>query len=181
MINRNSIAPNLRLLFFVAIISGMLYPVTAQPDDQFKIFQFPADRIPRIDGDPKDWIIVPEDYSIGTEYLSDDERIHTNDLSRACALAWFMKKDFFWSIGGMNEKYDGYGNEDCDTYIRAKHILKEIPEMEYEIVHHYHHWHQADSCYALNKNRHELLEETKKDTLKEINRLCQVNTKKISS
>ena len=36
---------------------------------EFKIFQFPADRIPRIDGDPDDWSIVPASYAIGLDQL----------------------------------------------------------------------------------------------------------------
>jgi hypothetical protein len=39
---------------------------------QFKIFQFPPDQIPRIDGKTDDWDIVPEDYVIGTDQLVED-------------------------------------------------------------------------------------------------------------
>jgi hypothetical protein len=39
---------------------------------QFKIFQFPPDQIPRIDGKADDWDIVPEDYVIGTDQLVED-------------------------------------------------------------------------------------------------------------
>jgi hypothetical protein len=38
----------------------------------FKIFQFPADKIPRIDGDTNDWDIVPESYVITTDQFVDD-------------------------------------------------------------------------------------------------------------
>ena len=37
---------------------------------EYKVFQFPADKIPRIDGDPSDWSIVPETYSIGMDQLN---------------------------------------------------------------------------------------------------------------
>jgi hypothetical protein len=48
-------------------------PINAleRPDKEFKIFQFPADRIPRIDGIADDWEIVPEEYAVGGEELSD--------------------------------------------------------------------------------------------------------------
>ncbi len=36
-----------------------------RPGVEFKIFQFPADKIPRIDGKTDDWDIVPESYAIG--------------------------------------------------------------------------------------------------------------------
>ncbi len=43
-----------------------------RPDVTFKIFQFPADRIPRIDGKTDDWDIVSKDYVVGTDQLVDD-------------------------------------------------------------------------------------------------------------
>ncbi len=45
-------------------------------DRNFKIFQFPADKIPRIDGDASDWDIVPDSYAIGTNELVDDTGKH---------------------------------------------------------------------------------------------------------
>jgi hypothetical protein len=42
----------------------------------FKVFQFPPDRIPCIDGKTNDWDIVPEDYVIGTDQLVDDTKRH---------------------------------------------------------------------------------------------------------
>ena len=42
----------------------------------FKVFQFPADKIPRIDGETNDWDMVPESYVIGTSQLVDDNGKH---------------------------------------------------------------------------------------------------------
>lgn len=42
----------------------------------YKIFQFPPDKIPRIDGDASDWAIVPESYAIGIDQLVDDSKIN---------------------------------------------------------------------------------------------------------
>lgn len=42
----------------------------------FKVFQFPAGQIPRIDGDTNDWNLVPESYVIGTSQLVDDNGLH---------------------------------------------------------------------------------------------------------
>ena len=51
-------------------------------NEMFKVFQFPADQIPRIDGDTNDWNIVPESYVIGTDQLVDDNGKHkTTDTS----------------------------------------------------------------------------------------------------
>ena len=40
---------------------------------EFKIFQFPADQIPRIDAQADDWEIVGAEYVIGTDQLADTE------------------------------------------------------------------------------------------------------------
>ena len=40
-----------------------------RPDVEFRVFQFPADRIPRIDGQADDWEIVPDTYVVGTTEL----------------------------------------------------------------------------------------------------------------
>ncbi|RLS28529.1 MAG: hypothetical protein DWH78_15480, partial [Planctomycetota bacterium] len=42
-----------------------------RPGVEYQIFQFPANQIPRIDGDAGDWSIVPDSYSIGTDQLVD--------------------------------------------------------------------------------------------------------------
>jgi hypothetical protein len=44
-----------------------------RPDITFKIFQFPPEAIPRIDGDPSDWEMVPDSYAIGMDQLEDTE------------------------------------------------------------------------------------------------------------
>ena len=43
-----------------------------KPQTTFPVFQFPADKIPRIDGDASDWDIVPASYAIGSDQLTDD-------------------------------------------------------------------------------------------------------------
>src|ERR1035441_10392534 len=45
----------------------------------FKIFQFPPDKIPTIDGQTNDWDIVPESYVIGSDQLIDDMHHQTNN------------------------------------------------------------------------------------------------------
>src|SRR5215472_12091542 len=72
-----------------------------RPDVTFKIFQFPADKIPRVDGDPSDWHIVPDDYAIGIDQLFDTEGGHgakfdRNDLDVKVKVGW---------VKGMNRLY----------------------------------------------------------------------------
>ncbi|MGD1031659.1 MAG: PKD domain-containing protein [Opitutaceae bacterium] len=47
-----------------------------RPEVTFKVFQFPADKIPRIDGDPSDWDMVPDSYIIDQSQLRDDNGDH---------------------------------------------------------------------------------------------------------
>lgn len=47
---------------------------------EFQVFQFPADAIPRIDGDVSDWAMVPESYVVGTDELWEDSGKHEGTL-----------------------------------------------------------------------------------------------------
>lgn len=58
----------------IAAASDKEVPQVSAPG--FKVFQFPKDRIPRIDGDFSDWDIVPESYVVGTEEMWDDSHKH---------------------------------------------------------------------------------------------------------
>jgi hypothetical protein len=62
-----------------AVIALVLISTVAaldRPDVTFKVFQFPADKIPRIDGNVDDWAMVPEDYVIGMDQFVDDTGKH---------------------------------------------------------------------------------------------------------
>ncbi|HWG18212.1 MAG TPA: hypothetical protein VN678_10140, partial [Acidobacteriaceae bacterium] len=58
----------------------------------FKVFQFPADQVPRIDGDPSDWAMVPDSYAITLVDMHDDEHKHAapdpKDLSIKVKVGW---------------------------------------------------------------------------------------------
>ncbi len=47
-----------------------------KPYTIYPVFQFPADRIPRVDGNTDDWVMVPESYVVGTDQLWDDSGKH---------------------------------------------------------------------------------------------------------
>jgi predicted glycosyltransferase involved in capsule biosynthesis len=56
---------------------------------------------------------------------------------------FWIKKDFFWKVGGMNENYFGYGGEDNDFWIRVNtdlgsQNLINVRCSPYAIVHMYH-------------------------------------------
>jgi hypothetical protein len=97
---------------FVILFAVMVCcPVAAleRPDVTFKIFQFPADKIPRIDGKIEDWSIVPNDYVIGMEQLTDDTGKHSkadsNNLDVRVRVGWVkgLNKLYF-----LYEAYDDY-------------------------------------------------------------------------
>lgn len=75
----------------------------------FRVFQFSADKIPRIDGDPSDWAIVPDSYSIGMDQMHDDEQKHAQpdpkDLDIHVKVGWVkgLNRLYF-----LYEAYDNY-------------------------------------------------------------------------
>lgn len=83
---------------------------TAPPPAQiFKVFQFPANMIPRIDGNTDDWAMVPESYSIGLDQMHDDEHKHArpdpSDLDVHVKVGWVkgLNRLYF-----LYEAYDNY-------------------------------------------------------------------------
>ena len=81
----------------------------SQEKRAYKIFQFPANKIPRIDGDTDDWEIVPEEYSVGMDQLWDDSRKHAaadpQNLDVKVKVGWVkgLNRLYF-----LYEAYDNY-------------------------------------------------------------------------
>ena len=97
-----------RLLLLAALL-GLGRPALAldHTNAPFKIFQFPADKIPTIDGQTNDWDIVPESYVIGTDQLTDDTGKHPHPdpatLSVRVRVGW---------VKGLNRLYFLYEADD---------------------------------------------------------------------
>ena len=70
----NSCRALLPAIFALALTSTVA--ALDRPDVTFKVFQFPADKIPRIDGNTDDWAMVPESYVIGMDQFVNDSRNH---------------------------------------------------------------------------------------------------------
>ncbi len=86
---------------------------------EFKIFQFPADRIPRIDGVIDDWSLVPNSYMIGMDQLSDTvggrgTNFNRADLDVRVRVGW---------VKGMNHLYFAYEATD-DFWDFSRHDLR---------------------------------------------------------
>jgi hypothetical protein len=79
-----------------------------RPEATFKVFQFPRDQIPRVDGDPGDWAMVPETYAIGTDQFVNEARRRSSKpgtLDVKIRVGW---------VNGLNRLYFLY--EATDDY-----------------------------------------------------------------
>lgn len=114
------------LLFNTSIANGQSTSTykTARNGKVFRIFQFPRNQMPRIDGDKSDWAIVPENYTYGTDQLSDTEDgmgndIDPKDLDVKVTIGWvkglnriyflYEAYDDFWDFERFNP--EGYMND----------------------------------------------------------------------
>jgi len=90
------------LLAALALSACAIYSARAldRPDVTFKVFQFPQDKIPRIDGDPGDWAIVPDTYAVGSDQLIDDY----NDHAAPDPKLFSMRVKVGW-VKGLNRLY----------------------------------------------------------------------------
>jgi PKD domain-containing protein len=79
-----------------------------RPGVEFKVFQFPADRIPRIDGNVDDWAMVPESYAIGVDQLRDTVNnlpLDKKNLDVKVKVGWVKG---FNRLYFLYEAYDNY-------------------------------------------------------------------------
>ena len=94
---------------FTVVLFFLIQDGLAQEKRSYKIFQFPPDEIPRIDGNTEDWDIVPESYAVGMDQLWDDSRKHEKtdpeNLDVKVKVGW---------VKGMNQLYFLY--EAYDNY-----------------------------------------------------------------
>jgi hypothetical protein len=106
----------------------LVFGVTAfaleRPGVEYKIFQFPADQIPRIDGNTDDWAMVPESYAIGMDQLKETEkglgfRYDKTNLDVKVKVGW---------VKGLNRLYflyEAYDNFwDFDDHSRHNDIFE---------------------------------------------------------
>src|SRR5207247_7073535 len=97
-----------------------------RPGVEYKIFQFPADKIPRIDGDPSDWSIVPESYSIGMDQLKETNKgrgfnYDKKDLDVKVKVGWVKGLDRLYFL---YEAFDNYW--DFDGHSRHNDIFEVV-------------------------------------------------------
>ena len=108
-------------------ISALLFLISfslqlnAQEDRGYKIYQFEANNMPRIDGDASDWQQFPDEYCIDATHLIEDEfkkQIDTTNLNVKVRVAWvkgfnrlyflYEAYDNFWDFSGTGLRNDTY-------------------------------------------------------------------------
>src|SRR5947209_2361508 len=74
-----------------------------------KAFQFPADKIPRIDGDDADWGMVPDSYAVTLAQMHDDEHKHAapdaKDLDIKVKVGWVKGLNRLYFLYEANDNY----------------------------------------------------------------------------
>jgi hypothetical protein len=96
-------------LFAIAAFAAVSASALDRPEMTFKIFQFPADKIPRIDGSADDWAMVSASYVIGMDQFVDDEGGHAKpdptNLDVKIRVGWVkgLNRLYF-----LYEAYDNY-------------------------------------------------------------------------
>ena len=95
-------------LLFCTLLSGSAWGLD-RPGTVFQVFQFPADQIPRIDGNADDWAQVPESYVVASDELWEDSGKHeTNDpenLDVRVKVGWVKGEHRLYFL---YEAYDNY-------------------------------------------------------------------------
>jgi hypothetical protein len=93
----------------IFVLFGSALLAADRPGTVFRIFQFPPDQIPRIDGNPDDWKIVPDDYAIGMDQLVDDtkpdRKPDPKDLDVKVKVGWVKGQNRLYFL---YEAYDNY-------------------------------------------------------------------------
>lgn len=59
------------IISIILLLLGNIPGIYSQQDKEYKIYQFPQNSIPRIDGTFSDWAMVPDSYAIGLSALKD--------------------------------------------------------------------------------------------------------------
>ncbi len=102
------------LLFSLFLSYSVVAVALERPDTEFRIFQFPHDKMPRIDGDSSDWDMVPDSFTVGTEQLTDNktdgelkDKADPADLDVKVTVGWVkgLSRLYF-----LYEAHDDYWN-----------------------------------------------------------------------
>ena len=93
-----------------------------RPDVEYKIFQFPADKIPRIDGNADDWSVVPDSYAIGMDQLRETvtgigDKRDLKNLDVKVKVGWVKGQNHLYFLYEANDNYWDFAREDLHNDI----------------------------------------------------------------
>lgn len=109
--------PLLMLMTGMALTAGL-----ERPDTEYRVFQFPADQIPRIDGDSSDWAIVPDSWAIGMDQLKEtvaglgDQRDPAN-LDVRVRVGWVKGLNHLYFLYEAHDNFWDFAREDLHNDI----------------------------------------------------------------
>jgi hypothetical protein len=108
------------LATLIAILQNSAHALD-QTNVTFKIFQFPKDQIPRIDGSADDWAMVPDSYAISMDQLVDDEGGHTapntNELDVKVKVGWVKGENRLYFLYEAYKSYWDFSRPDLHNDI----------------------------------------------------------------
>ena len=120
--------------FAAAQVPSQVPPPTPPPDQipvpsgmgcpgvVYKVFQFPANMIPTIDGKTDDWNIVPDDYAVGIDKMHDDTGKHPQPdpklLDVKVKVGWVKGENRLYFLYQAYDKYWDFSRPDLhnDTF-----------------------------------------------------------------
>jgi len=87
----------------------------------YRVFQFPSDRLPKIDGDPSDWSIVPPGYTIDGSHLEDTVRgkgknMDSSDLAVEVTVGWSPKTNRLYFLYKVYDDVHNFHSEWGDIF-----------------------------------------------------------------
>lgn len=93
-----------------------------RPGVEFRVFQFPADRIPRIDGATDDWAIVPSSYAIGTDQLRETvvglgDQCDRANLDVSVKVGWVKGQNHLYFLYEASDNYWDFARPDLHNDI----------------------------------------------------------------
>ena len=112
------------LSLFVVLTTMFLGDGTGlqRPDVEYKVFQFPANQIPRIDGNSDDWSIVPESYSIGMDQLREtvgglDDKRDPDNLDVKVKVGWVQGQNQLYFLYEATDNFWDFARPDLHNDI----------------------------------------------------------------
>jgi hypothetical protein len=140
----------LKFIFCCTVLLTIIQTqVQCQDKRQFKVFQFPPNMIPRIDGDSTDWNVVPADYVVGMDQLRDDTGKHSKvdpqNLNIQVKVGWvrglnrlyflYVASDNYWDFSMPDLHNDTFelivdGDQSGGPFIDRFHPNKELSPMD---------------------------------------------------